>query len=281
MALNDSTAPSAAATGSPGEAAGADAMTAGQGNVTGSGSMGAFKMTQLGRVYYGKQPVESTELPKTRGQRQAGMPEGDDIWMTPTDAYEDFYHWTDKQRRDLIAAGVLSGQLKQGAGDIEAAAWWKQLVDEAAKYGAAGQKISPLDLASSYVTAAGQAPPRTRTVTSTSVNITDPETAKSITTNIFQQLLGRDPAPGELGSFAQALQAAEQAAPSTTTTTNNYDEQGNLTSQNSTTQGGLTAAGEQQILADKIKATSEYGVQQAATTYMDATKKAIWGGAGT
>lgn len=261
---------------SSGEDAGAAAMGAGAA-VTGSGSMGAFKMTQPGKVYYGVS-LENQDLPKTKGQKQAPFPTGDDIWMTPTEAYEDFYHWTDKQRRDLIAAGVLSGQLKQGAGDIEAAAWWKQLVDESAKYGAAGQKLSPLDIAAGYVTAQGQAIPRTRTVTQTNVNISDPMTAKSLTTNIFQQLLGRDPAPGELGQFASALQAAEQANPSTTTTTSNYDAQGNLTSQSSNTQGGLTAAGEQQMLADKVKATSEYGVQQAATTFMNATNKAIWGG---
>jgi succinate dehydrogenase/fumarate reductase flavoprotein subunit len=102
-------------------------------------------------------------------------------------------------------------------------------------------------------------------------------TAKSLTTSIFQQLLGRDPAPGELGNFAAALNAAEQAAPSTTTTTSNYDATGQVVSQSSKTEGGLSAAGSQQLLADKVKGSTEYGVQQAATTFMNATQKAIWG----
>jgi len=277
VALEDSTLPSASASGSTGEAAGANDMTAQQGGTTGAGSMGAFKLSQPGRVYYGLKP-----LPGGRGQ--AHETEGEargDVWTTPSDAYEDFYHWSDKQRRDLAAMGILSGQLKQGSGDIEAGAWWKQLVDEAAKFGAAGQRISPMDIAAGYVNASGQGQgPKSRTVTATNVNISDPQTAKALTTNIFQQLLGRDPGPGEIGSFASALQAAEQAAPSTTTTTSQYDEQGLLSSQSSQTSGGLTAEGEKQLLADKLKQTKEYGVQQAATSFMDATRKAIWGAPG-
>ena len=279
MALEDSASPAPTTPGSTGEAAGANAFTAQ--DQTGAGPMGAFKMTQPGRVYYGSKPPENVELPKSQGERARGVGAGEDVWTTPSGAYEDFYRWTDKQRRDLTAAGVLSGQLRAGSGDIETAGWWKQLVDESAKYGAVGQKISPMDIAAGYVSASGQSGTKQRTVTSTRVDISDPMTAKSLTTTIFQQLLGRDPAPGELGNFAQALQAAEQAAPSTTTTTSQYDAQGNITSQSSQAQGGMTAEGERQLLADKVKGSSEYGVQQAATTYMDATKKAIWGAPGT
>lgn len=266
-----------------GEDAGADKMGAAGpavGQATG-GTLGAFQITQQGRVYYGATPNEAREA--LRGPHGRPIPSETEMWLTPTEAWEDFYHWDDKQRRDLTAAGVISGQLKEGAGDIETAAWWKQLVTEAARYGAAGQKVTPMDLAAGYVSAAGQARRSRagkRTVTQTNVDITDPNTAKALTTQLFQSLLGRDPAPGEVGSFAAALNAAERSSPSVTTTTSEYGEQGEVLSQSSTTTGGLTQAGQQQLLADKLKQQSEYGVQQAATTYADATRKKIWGGPG-
>lgn len=281
MALQSDAGPSPSAS-TLGEDAGADKMLGGGavGPVTG-GTLGAFQITQQGRVYYGQQPVDVREA--ARGPHGQPSLKPSDLWITPTEAWEDYYHWDEKQRRDLTAAGVVSGQLREGAGDIETAAWWKQLVTEAARYGAAGQRITPMDLAAGYVSAAGQARKSqagTRTTTQTNIDVTDPDTAKAVTTQLFQQLLGRDPSPGEIGSFAAALNAAERSAPSVTTTTTQYDEQGRPVSAASTTTGGITAAGQQQLLADKIKSTKEFGVEQAATTYANATRKKIWGGPG-
>ena len=223
-----------------------------------------------GRVYYGIRAVIGPH-----GQERAV-----DQYMTTDEAFMDFYKWDDKQRRDFIAQGVLAGQLPKGADITQASAWWQKLVNEAANFATAGvNKISPMDIAAGAVDAAGQqfGMPKTVTTTRTNTNISDPMTAKAMTTGAFQQLLGRDPAPGELGQFAAALQAAEQAAPSTSTTTSTYSPEGYLTNENVSTAGGITAQGEQQLLADKVKATSEYGVQQAATTFADATHRAIWG----
>lgn len=265
-----------------GEDAGADRMLGGGAAVAPTGgAMGAFQINQQGRVYYGPQPIEPEEA--ARGPHGQPILKPSDLWLTPTEAWEDFYRWDEKQRRDLTAAGVISGQLKEGAGDIETAAWWKQLVTEAARYGAVGQRITPMDLAAGYVSAAGQARRSragARTTTQTNVDVTDPNTARALTTQLFQSLLGRDPSPGEIGSFAAALNAAERSSPSVTTTTTQYDEEGRPLSSASTTTGGLTAAGQQQILAEKVKETKEYGVQQAATTYANATRRKIWGGPG-
>lgn len=232
--------------------------------------MAAVPTTGTGRVFYGRETVE-------RGDTGRAMQR--DKYLSADDAFLDFYKWTDKQRRDLIAQGVLSGQLQKGSDVVQAAAWWQKLVDQAVNFDAAGAKVSPMDLAAGAVDAAGQqfGVPKTITTTRTNTNISDPMTAKALTTGIFQQMLGRDPAPGELGSFAAALQQAEQAAPSTATTTSTYSPEGYLTAENTQTQGGLTAEGEKQMLADKVKQTQEYGVQQAATTYADATHRAIWG----
>jgi len=226
--------------------------------------------TPTGRVYYGSRPVE-------RGAE--GHVRQEDQYLSTEDAFMDFYKWDDKQRRDLIAQGVLSGQLPKGADITQASAWWQRLVNEAANFASVGAKVSPMDIAAGAVDAAGQqfGMPKTVTTSRTATNISDPMTAKAMTTNAFRQMLGRDPAPGEIGSFAAALQQAEQAAPSTETTTSTYNPEGYLTNESKQTQGGITAEGEKQLLEDKLKATSEYGVQQAATTFADATHRAIWG----
>lgn len=309
---------SAFANPSAGEAAGAAAF----GNAGASAAGGsAFALTQKGTVFFGASGALR--------YNERGYPTGQtsETWMTPEDAYGDFYHWGTKQRQDLTSAGIVAGQLKVGDGDIETAAWWKSLVQEAAKYGAAGQKISPMDIASGYVSAAGQGltdkqrsklqrgsfpsgamfdengkytgsyregefivntetgqrqyvGARFKTTTGTHVDISDPETAKAVTTSLFQQLLGRDPQSGELATFANSLNQAEQASPAHTTTTSEYNDLGDVVNQSTKTEGGLDATAKQQLLADKAKSTKEYGVYQAATTYSNATKKAIWGGPG-
>lgn len=122
--------------------------------------------------------------------------------------------------------------------------------------------------------------PKIKTTTDTRVDFTDPATARALTTSIFQQLVGRDPGAGELGQFAAALQAAEKSSPTTVNTTATYNSLGEVVSQQSTSYGGLTAEGKAQLMKEKLKETKEAGVYQAATTYSDALKQAIWGGPG-
>lgn len=250
------------------------------------------------------------------------------LFIAPSEAYGDYFTtWTPQQRSDLRAMGILSGQLQEDAGDKETSKWWLSLVQQAARYGAGGQQISPMMLAKGYLDAAGggmtdqerfkhqrgsfpagaifdssgkytrtyrdgqfivneltgqrtYVGPKFKTTTDTRVDFTDPETAKALTSAIFQQLVGRDPGAGELGQFAAALSKAESAAPTTQTTTSEYNSLGEVVSQKSTTAGGMTEAGRQQLLKDKLKENPEYGAFQAATTYANATKKAIWGGPG-
>lgn len=305
---------------SSGEAAGASQFSQ---NALGTG--GAFSLGQSAwngpTVYYGLTP--ETMESETGGRRAAGRP----AWITPQRAYEDYYKWTAKQRKDLTTAGIVSGQLQQDAGDMETAAWWKSLVEQSARYGATGVQISPMDLAAGYVGNAGMGMtdqerfqiqrgafpsgaifdssgkytrtyregqfvvneltgersyvgPQFKTQTQTRTDMSDPATAKALTTSIFQQLVGRDPGPGELEKFATALAQAEKSSPVTETTTAQYNSLGDVVSQTSTQTGGLTAAGKQAMLEAELKKTKEYGVQQAGTTYAEATKRAIWGGPG-
>lgn len=201
-------------------------------------------------------------------------------WATTQQALDSFYGWSAKQLGSFMAKAALGGLLQPGDGVMEADALWQKLVKEAAAYGAQGAQVSPMDILASYVGSGGGAKPFARTTTQKQVDLTDPDTAKALATSVWQQLLGRDPNPGELGSFAGALQTAEQNNPSMTTTTTQYDAQGNATSSSSTNSGGMTDAGRQYLAEQQIKANPEFGATQAATTYMNALESAIYGAHG-
>lgn len=219
-------------------------------------------------------------------------------WVSATDAANQYFNWTQKQRDDFRAKGLLSGMLTQGAGDLEAYSLWENLVKQSALYGAQGKEVGPLDILTGYVKgnskggwvksgdfeinpATGEkryVGPKFKTTTQTSTDLTDPATARAIATAVFQDLLGRDPGQGEISAYASALAASERANPSTMTTTTQYDETtGDAVGSSSTTSGGMTAQGRQQLAADAIKQNPEYGAVQAATTYMDALLGAVGG----
>lgn len=311
-------------------AAGEDADASRYGSAGGVGGS-AFSLGQS--AYDGKSVYYGLTTRAAGGRGSGGrMGEGSaseqtPVWIKPSEAYQDYFTWTGSQRSDLRAKGILSGQLRETDGDMETAAWWKSLVQQAARYGAAGQQVSPMMLADGYLGASGYGMtdqerfklqrgsfpagaifdssgkytrtyrdgqfvvneltgqrtyvgPKFKTTTDTKVDFTDPATARALTSSIFQQLVGRDPGAGELGQFAAALQQAEQSAPVTTSTTSEFNSLGEVVSQSSKSSGGLTAAGREQLMKEKLQQTKEYGAFQAATTYANATKRAIWGGPG-
>lgn len=220
-------------------------------------------------------------------------------WTNEDSADGAYFNWTQKQRDDFRAKGLLSGLLTQGAGDLEAYSLWQSLVKQSSLYGAQSQTVSPLDILSGYVKgnskggwikqgdfevnpATGEKRyigPKFKTTTQTQANLTDPATARAIATKVFQDLLGRDPGQGEIASYAQALSQSEQLNPSTTTTTTQYDSTtGEATNSSSVTAGGMTADGQQLLASDEIKKKAEYGTTQAATTYQNALEQAVYGG---
>jgi hypothetical protein len=228
-------------------------------------------------------------------------------WISETDALAQFYGWSDKKRRDFTNKLVLAGLAPVGAGALEAEEGWKKLVQAAGRYGATGKKVTPMDLLSGYVKASGGAAKNAwqqqgafevnvitgakrfagpgvylgggvARQTDVRTDLTDPDTARAIATKLFQNLMGRDPGAGELGAFARALHAAEAAAPVTQTTDTTYDlETGQPIATNATSSGGMTAEGRGLIGENQIKKTKEYGVTQAATTYMGAFENLIYG----
>jgi hypothetical protein len=262
-----------------------------------------------GKVYMGPGP-RYTNGGQDKGSGQS-LPRGKsiygtvDLWATPTEAEQDYYTWNQKKQGDFVSAGILSGLLKLGDGPLEGAALWKKLVKEAAQYGAAGQKVTPFDLLAIYRKQAGGGNAWTsagvfqvNTVTGerryvgpgtylgngkakqtdTRVDLTDPDTAKSVATQLFQNMMGRDPGAGELTAFATALHTAEQNSPVVATTTTQYNmDTGQPISSSTSSSGGVSAEGKQYLGEQQIKKNKEYGAFQAATTYQNALESLVFG----
>ncbi|KUJ70802.1 hypothetical protein ACZ90_00330 [Streptomyces albus subsp. albus] len=224
-----------------------------------------------------------------------------DVWVTADLAERDFYTWAPKKQQDFLAKGIVGGLLKLGDGPMEAGALWNKLVKEASRYGKAGVKLSPMDIMAAYVGSSGGSGksawarqgdfevntvtgerryvgPRFKAQTDTRVDLTDPDTARAISTKLFQDMMGRDPAAGELAAFATALHQAESQSPVTQTTTTEYDmKTGDPIGTSTNSSGGLTADARSYIGEQQIKKKKEYGALQAATTYQGALENLIYG----
>lgn len=261
-----------------------------------------------GKVYMGSERYARGGQDKGSGGQ---LPRGKtmygtkDIWVSANDAYQDYFHWSTKKQGDFISAGILSGLLKLGDGPLEGSKLWKKLTTEAALYGGAGKKVSPFDLLAVYKNQSGggnswtsQGVWEVNTVTGerryagpgkylgggkalqtdTRVDLTDPDTAKAVATKLFQDMMGRDPGAGELGTFANALHSAEASAPVVQNTTTQYDmTTGQQLSTSTQSSGGVSAEGKQYLGEQQIKKTKEYGAFQAATTYQNALESLVFG----
>lgn len=262
-----------------------------------------------GVVYMGSERItKGDSISKGSGQslpRGKTMYGSRDVKMTSDEAYKDYFTWNQKKQADFVAQGILSGMLKLGDGPLEGSKLWKKLVDEAARYGSVGKKVTPFDLMASYVSASGggnawtsQGVWEVNTVTgerryagpgkylgngqaqetSSRVDLTDPDTAKAVATKLFQDMMGRDPGAGELGGFASALHSAEQNSPVVANTTTTYDmTSGQALSSSTQSSGGVSAEGKAYIGEQQVKKKKEYGAFQAATTYQNALESLVFG----
>jgi hypothetical protein len=296
MAITDSSTPTPSASSgaglTPAQQKALDSIAASIGN---SGSGGP------GKVFMGYTPGKTansrftSEAGQARQQTQPRTPS----WWSLSGATSQYFNWTQKQRDDFRAKGLLSGLLTQGAGDLEAYSLWQNLVNQAALYGAQGQEVGPLDILSGYVKSNSSGGwikqgdfeinpvtgekryigPQFKTTTQSNIDVTDPATARAIATKVFQDLLGRDPGQGEIQAYANALSQSEANNPSSTTTTTQYDPTtGEATNSSSVTTGGMTDDARALLASDQLKKNKEYGAYQAATTYQNALDQAVYGG---
>lgn len=289
-----------------GGGSGTEASGASKFKASGTGSPGG-----TGQVYMGTRTVTGAEgrendpnLSPAALAQLSRQSRKVPIVLGENDALAAFDSMSQKQLRDFILQGQVGGQLKEGAGPIEAYALWKKLVARAQSYTAAGRQISPADVLGMYVTSAAQDAqsvwqtqfrggrkflvntqtgevkyqgPKFETTTQRSIDLTDPVTAKAIATSLFQQMMHRDPGKGEMAGFADALRNAEQNSPVVAETTTEYDPNtGEAIGTSTTTSGGMTADAKAYLGQQKIKKSKEYGVTQAATTYASALEDAVF-----
>lgn len=269
-----------------------------------SGSSSGGGQVYMGQVsgMYGRSNANGALSPSAEAALQKRKK---DLVVSEDEALQEYYSWNAKKQSDFVSQLVLAGKVPLGSGMAEGAAQWEKLVKLSAKYTAAGNKISPFDILATYVKASGggnswtnagvwqintQTGERRYTgpgtylgggkaqQVDTRVDLTDPDTARAVSTKLFQDLMGRDPGEGELAAFASALHTAEENSPVVSTTTTQYDmDTGQALGSDTTQSGGLTADAKAYIQEQKIKKSKEYGAYQAATTYQNAFENAVFG----
>lgn len=122
-----------------------------------------------------------------------------------------------------------------------------------------------------------------RTTTSKQVDLSSPEQAQALVTQVLREAIGRAPTAAELAKFKASINGYEKANPTVTTTTEQLTPDlssgtVNVSSQSSTTSGGVSDAVRAALITDPTEKTKEYGKYQSATTYWDAMMQMIGGG---
>lgn len=193
------------------------------------------------------------------------------------DAVSDFYNWSDSERQAwgqrLYNLGVIKDPNDYG-GMLSA---WQDAVQQASNfYTVGGKKVTPWQVVDIMAGpgAHPQGGPTTNTSTSKSFNIPTVEDAHAAAKSVTHALLGRDPDQHELDRLASIMVGYAKKNPSITKTTQTNDGTGNITS-SSTSSGGYTASGVQDLLQENVKADPEYGAYQAATSYFGALMSAL------
>ena len=109
--------------------------------------------------------------------------------------------------------------------------------------------------------------PKTKTTTSTNIDLSSAEQVQAIATSALQQALGRNPNAKELAQFKSTIAGFERANPTRTTTTQTLTPDlatgtVDVSNQSSTTTGGVTDAARAQLIQNQEQGTPEYNKYQ-------------------
>lgn len=153
-------------------------------------------------------------------------------------------------QKKLKDANLLpQGAAISGYVDPDTIKAYDELLKETANYQTHFRDLTPdqyLDKKIAGINAAGGAgKTTTSTNTQTSINLTDPITAKGYITGSMRSLLGRMPTASEVNGFVTALNTAERDNPNVTTSTSTTTQNGAGTNTNtntsSTSSGGISS----------------------------------------
>lgn len=230
-------------------------------------------------------------IPGAVGQPSVRTLYEDDV-VSIDEAKARFWSWSDEELSDWADTLVLGGLIDEDERwDLDKIrSWWDQSVEVAAYRGAGtGEKVHPFDavelMSGGYLGSAADRARNagsasgftgTRNKTVTSINLTDRSTARALVNNVLSKALGRAATAEEMATFTDTLSRFESDNPTVTDIEAQYED-GVEVSQSSTTRGGTTAAGSEQVLLEAAQEDPEYGAVQAATQYFNALEAAIGG----
>lgn len=218
--------------------------------------------------------------------------------------------WSDKQLKEFVNTGILNKMpgFDVGMGLPEVMDAWDNLVQRTYQLNQGlspdQKKWTPADVMATYSNKKGSfgtqrqgdwifdvatgerlkyVGPTTKTTTSKNVDLSSPEEAQALITQVLREALGRAPTAKELAKFKSSITGLEKSHPEVTTTTQQLSPnlatgEVDVTSQSSTTSGGVSDAARAQLVSDPTMETEEYGKYQGGTTYFNALLQMVGGG---
>lgn len=211
-------------------------------------------------------------------------PNGTEKLMKIGDIMYWFFQWDQKKVDALAAKLVKAGMLPSinvTRNDVWEVFRKGVLMDAATAYASSPDKSQNVEqvlqgfMKRPVGDAAEQQKPKQYSTTNTQANISDPTEANAVFMDALRQRLGRAPTDAEKHGFLAALNAAQRANPTVTKTQYTLDEKtGGYNTTTGETTGGVNAG---QFADDFTMKNnkSEYGANQAATTYFDAMMGAM------
>lgn len=246
----------------------------------GEGALPATFAERLPQVWLGYNPPFGDHRPQDRETPGYTPPKESRVADLP-DAEMMVYEWYgtdayDKWGDFLAEHGIIE---KDESRDFDTLnKWWVTAANQSSLFYSIGRNFTPWDVIEGFGKdsggrrgSGGGGGGGPRTVTSTSVDLTDPDTARAIVNSALSDRLGRAANDEEVSTFLNVLNSAERANP--TVTTSHYSGDGSSVS--STTTGGIGATGKQQLAVDEALENPEYGAYQAASTYYNALIQAL------
>lgn len=217
--------------------------------------------------------------------------------------------WSDAQLKAFVNKGIINKVpgFDTGMGMPQIQAAWQSLVQSSVMYNdslKAGQTPwTPNDVLDTYGAKKGQygtvrqgdwvfdvatgerikyVGATSKTTTSKNVDLSSPEQAQALVTQVLREAIGRAPTAKELAKFKSTISGYEQANPTVTTTTQQLSPNlatgaVDVTDQSSVTSGGVTDAARAALVQNPTEDTKEYGKYQSGTTYFNALMQMIGG----
>lgn len=113
--------------------------------------------------------------------------------------------------------------------------------------------------------------------TDTSVQITDPDTARELAKEAWRRRFGREPSDEEMRTFVSSLTAHERANPTRTTTVTQYGADGRVLGTESSTEGGGVSPGAFAMSFDEEENEGEERAARAGIEYAGVIDQLVGG----